>query len=230
MDTHDDGQWSRQLDLLVRALCPIGTVCMYGGRDSFIKQYTGSFDTFELGISDSISGTSIREDTGKTVLDTVDFRRGIIWACQNQYPKVYPTVDIAVWRPNDTGKSTKRMMLGEVLMARRTQDDLLQFPGGFVDPTDESLESAAQRELSEELDVSAANFTYVGSCRINDWRYTGTERIHTVLMRAEYEFGSGKPIDEFHSSQWVQVRPESLELVKDGHKPLFDLLLRSQNG
>lgn len=219
MDKPSDKDWSRGLDLTIRALCPIGSVCLYGGREGFIPHYFGVYPTFELAIINNDQGTKIREDIGKVVYDSVDFRRGIIHACQNQYPKVFPTVDIAVVR--------KEKKSFEVLLARRKENDLLQFPGGFVDPGDKNLEEAAMRELSEELDVEADDFKYVCSSVIPDWRYNNTsERIITTLFKAIYVFGTGKPIDEFHSSEWAALSAENIDMIKPHHRILFEVLLK----
>lgn len=218
-DVNSDEAWSKNLDFLIRALCPIGSVCMYGGRDSFIKTYQGRYDTFEMAIINEAQGSKIREDVGKTVCNSTEFRRGIIFACQNQYPKVFPTVDMAVVK-----KEAKDFF---VLLANRTHNSLGQFPGGFVDPSDATMEEAAKRELMEELDVSVGDsVSYVGSCLIEDWRYTTPdERIMTTLFQLDYVSGSGKPIDEFVDSDWVCVHPDNLQVVKRGHRPLFLMLI-----
>jgi len=222
MDRPSDEDWSKELDKLIRAIVPIGSVCLYGGRDSFIPKYTGVYPTFEMAIVTTEQGTKIREEIGKEVCDSVDFRKGVIYHSQNQYPKVLPTVDIAVVRK--TGKSF------EVLMARRKDGDLLQFPGGFVDPSDISLEDAAKRELGEELDIEVDNFAYVCSSLIKDWRYNNTsERIMTTLLKADYVFGSGKPNEkenEFYSSEWVSLNNLNTTEVKPNHKGLFESLLK----
>lgn len=219
MDKPSDKEWSKDLDSLIRAICPLGSVCLYGGRDSFIKSYQGVYPIFEMAIIHPHAGTTIREEIGKEVCDSIDFRKGIIYSCQNQYPKVFPTVDMAVIEK--TGKDVK------VLLARRKEGDLLQFPGGFVDPTDSSFEDTAKREISEELDVDVGDeVNYVCSSLINDWRYNNTsEKIITSLYQLEYISGSGKPIDEFYSSEWIKVCNSNLELIKDSHRILFNNLI-----
>ena len=46
-DQKNDEEWSKALDSSLRSLIPIGSICLYGGRDSFISSYTGAFDTHE---------------------------------------------------------------------------------------------------------------------------------------------------------------------------------------
>lgn len=222
MDTANDDNWSKTLDLTIRALCPLGSVCLYGGRESFIKSYNGRYPTFELGLINEQQGTKIREEIGKQSLDSVDFRKGAIFACQNQYPKVFPCVDIAVLRK--TGKKT------EVLLARRHGNSLLRFPGGFVDPTDTSYEDAALREIREEISAEVDNdsIEYVGSTFVPDWRYQGPdEKIFTSLYSVQYVYGGGvnKEEDEFESSEWVEVQDENIEELEPNHQVLFRLLI-----
>lgn len=219
VDKPSDKEWSKDLDFLIRAICPLGSVCFYGGRDSFINSYQGVYPTFEMAIVHPHAGTIIREEIGKEVCDSIDFRKGIIYSCQNQYPKVFPTVDIAVIEK--VGKDIK------VLLARRKENDLLQFPGGFVDPTDLSYEDTAKREINEEIDIEVGDeVNYICSSLINDWRYNNTsEKIITSLYQLEYISGTGKPKDEFHSSEWIKVCNSNIELVKENHRGLFNNLI-----
>ncbi len=54
----------------------------------------------ELPESGSHNATLIREKISDKVLDSEEFRTGVIYAYSNTYLKVYPTVDIAVFRNN----------------------------------------------------------------------------------------------------------------------------------
>lgn len=71
MDVGSDKLWSKNLDAIIRSLCPIGSVCLYGGRDSFVKAYHGSYPTFELGINDSKEGTKVRDQGSSPWLATI---------------------------------------------------------------------------------------------------------------------------------------------------------------
>lgn len=219
LDINSDDKWSKNVDLIIRSLCPIGSVCLYGGRDSFVGCYSGVYPTFELGITDKKEGTKIRDEVGKEVVNSVDFRKGMIYQTQNQYPKVFPTVDIAVVK-----KDKKEW---RVLMGKRSHDDLYRFPGGFVDPNDESLEETAIRELIEEFDVEVDrdSLQYIGSNRQNDWRYDSPEeRITTAFFRVDYMYG-GNVKDEFVSCDWILVSPWGYPKVTKSHRPLFEMLM-----
>jgi bifunctional NMN adenylyltransferase/nudix hydrolase len=210
----NDEVWSKQLDRIVRSVIPLGTVSLYGGRDSFIRHYSGGFDTYELGFESDSEGKKMRKECSQVLIDSRDFRAGQIYQSQNQFPKVFPTVDIAVVRQGDIGL--------EVLMGLKPNHNGFSFPGGFADPTDENYQETARRELSEEVDVEIDLFLRcVGSYRIADPRYTGEERIITTLFLADYVFGSGAPKSEFIETEWFKLDPSNLGFVADNHKQLF---------
>ena len=45
MDVRTNEDWSKSLDARIREVFPKGSVLLYGGRDSFIRQYSGKFKT-----------------------------------------------------------------------------------------------------------------------------------------------------------------------------------------
>lgn len=214
----NDVLWSRNLDRIIRTNFPLGSICLYGGRGSFVNRYHGFLDTYEFQIMSSDEGSKLRQELGKEVRLSVDFRAGQIYQSQNQYPKVIPTVDIAVIKIEDNCKY--------VLMGIKESKSHLCFPGGFVDPSDLTLEDAAKRELSEEVNVEiSGRMEYIGSYRINDARYTGEERILTTFFYTDYVFGSLSVREEFTSLQWVLVTADVLDNVEESHKVLYIALL-----
>jgi bifunctional NMN adenylyltransferase/nudix hydrolase len=216
--------WSQNLDKIVRSIIPMGSVCLYGGRDSFIKHYTGSYDTYELDIIGNAEGTQVRKEYGQTLINSKDFRAGQIYQSQNKFPTVYPTVDVAVVK-QDSMDGTYWVLLGG-----KPNHDKLQFPGGFADPTDDGYEEAGLREVVEELDVEIdTKLEYIGSYRINDARYTGEEKIITTFYLASYIFGSGNAKDDLSGSIWVPIAEHSLIRIADSHKVLFQALLNHKD-
>lgn len=218
-DVNDDKVWSERLDSIIRAVCPLGSVCLYGGRDSFIASYTGKFSTFELTLIGEHQGTKIREDLGKEVCSSLDFRKGIIYSCQNRFPQCFPTVDIALINTHGS----------KVLLARRNDKSKYQFPGGFVDPTDTNLEQAAYRELHEEIECKTSILpTYICSGLVDDWRYpTKDARIMTSLFLLDSVDDESVEIkDEFIDLRWIDINIDNLELVADSHKFLFENLVK----
>lgn len=198
VDNRSDEKWSQELDRMLSL--PFGgkKTLIYGSRDSFIPHYKGRNAVLELEESGKYNATNLRDLASKTTLGTQDFRTGIIYQAYNNYPTAFPTVDICVYNEK-----------GEVLMAKKPSEKLWRFVGGFVDPTDSSLEAAAQRELSEEtggnLDVGTAkNFKYITSQKVDDWRYRGDESgIMTTLFLVKHQSGFARPSDDIAEVAWI---------------------------
>jgi bifunctional NMN adenylyltransferase/nudix hydrolase len=105
-------------------------------------------------------------------------------------------------------------------------DERIRFPGGFVDPTDESLEMAAKREIMEEAPGIATEgpMIYVGSTLVNDWRYRGQDRIMTSLFHTEYTWGHTKAGDDLAEVAWHPFDPKTRDKIEPCHQPLYDML------
>lgn len=73
-----DEAWSHDLDTSIRTVVPVGTVTLYGGRDSFVKHYQGQFQTVELDALRHPSGTDIRAEVAREVRASCDFRAGAL--------------------------------------------------------------------------------------------------------------------------------------------------------
>ena len=220
-DHPSDDVWSHALDGLIANNVPPGSsVCLYGGRDSFIKGYNGDFDTKELESDRIISGTELRKNAGFLVKKSVEWRMGVIWATQNKYPTCYPCVDIL---PYDKSENT-------ILLARKHTDPAEQYRtiGGFVNPG-ETFKQAAARELNEECKGiefgGVKGLTYVDSFVINDWRYRGEEdKITSTLFICKYAYGCAKASDDIQEVRWFKVTeiqpeniiPEHREMVSAG--------------
>lgn len=157
-----DARWSHNFDAMLSNAFPGAGFKLYGSRNSFIPYYSGRLETVELPESGTHSATLIREQISDRVLNSEEFRTGIIYAYSNTYQKVYPTADIAVFRNSKT----------ELLLGRKDIDNKWRLLGGFADPTDNSFEEAAARELKEECGpIVTTEMTYEKSLRVNDWRY-----------------------------------------------------------
>jgi bifunctional NMN adenylyltransferase/nudix hydrolase len=212
-DMPNDTDWSKELDKRLREVCPMGDALLYGGRDSFRGSYTGHFETTEIEQIANFSGTEMRKDVSQETKASPDFRVGVIFAAYNQYPKVYPTVDVAIMKGD------------EVLLGRKPHQTLFRFIGGFVDPTDDSFEQAAQREAQEETGVEVGNLQYVGTARIDDWRYRHeVDKIITTLFTADYVFGNAVAQDDIEELKWFKIKDlEEGDFVKE-HRGLWGFL------
>ena len=196
-DNRCDVSWSEKLDSQIQdIISPNDTVVLYGSRDSFLPHYKGKFDKRELQATRQISGSEIRAKIAQAPQSNPQFRAGAIWASYQRYPTVYSTVDIAVFDPRER----------RILLARKPLEDGYRFVGGFIDPKDNSFEEAALRELDEEcgLTVSLKGLRYVGSEKVDDWRYAKnpSEKIMTHLYVGLYSMGAPRAADDIAEVRW----------------------------
>lgn len=227
-DVPCDEVWSANVDNIVRTIVPLGAVRLYGGRDSFVDHYHGTFDTFEYQIVTDKDGTQIRENVGKSTVNNPDFRKGVIYSTQNRYPKVHATVDVAVIRDFHPHAGDSHYET-QVLLGKKVNGTGLSFIGGFVDPTDDKLEISAIRELREEVDLEVGNITYVSSQIIDDWRYRDPkERIMTTFFVGEYIFGNIRANEEFETMDWYDLSQKNIPITKT-HAPLLKALRKHLN-
>jgi len=212
-DLPDDRIWSQELDRRIMILRPENEVTLYGSKDEFVDRYSGRFNTAALDApEDDIPEELVIEGAASPR----DFRAGVLYSTLRRYPTVYPTVDIAVFRPG----------YREILLARKENETKFRLPGGFTDPSDDSYEMAALRELGEECgDIEVAELTYLGSCRIDDWRYHGSmDSIMTHLYACLITDGEPEPNDDISELRWFDVDKLRITHFVPEHQPLFELL------
>lgn len=211
-DQKSDEVWSKQIDTKIRETFPMGSVTIYGSRDSFIPYYKGSFQTKELEPETYVSATEVRNKVAKSIMKSSEFRAGILYSVYNQYPITHPTVDVVIKKEN-----------GDILLGRKPNENKWRFIGGFVDPTDESLEMAAKREAREETGLELDNFKFISSRKVNDWRYRGiSERgIMTTFFEASYIFGAPQPNDDICELKWFKLDAQLRSDLVEEHIKLF---------
>lgn len=220
-DVPCDHMWSQQLDALIEAVFPGKTTVLYGSRDSFIKYYHGANQCqyFEpLPEHQHLNGTDARAAIG--VINSPEFRAGVIYAANKPFLTSYQVVDVAVL--NETRQ--------KVLLGKKPHDkEKYRFLGGFVDPADASLERAAKREVFEETSgMETDGYTYVGSARINDWRYRGDrDQVMSSFFVAEYIFGKPIPSDDITELTWVDLS-QLTDVLIDEHSPLAEMLMQHE--
>lgn len=209
-DQYTDEHWTNLLDHRLHTLYPRDSITMYCGRDSFKKHYGGKHEVREIDSVQHLSGTDLRDIDGSTVENHASFRRGVIYAAYNRWDPIYPCVDIACTRIEH---NQIKVLVGQ----RRNEGGLYRLPGGHVDPTDETDELAAKRELYEETGVECSDMEFVWSGRIKargDRPGAGTKR--TIFFHTHYLHGPAKGADDLDSVGWVPVnRLKGLKWVDD---------------
>lgn len=219
-DQASDKVWSRKLDELLSNNFSNESFILYGSRDSFIASYSGRFPTTALPPVQDFNATAQREAIADKVFDTEEFRDGVIYSVYNLYPKVYPTVDIALFR-NDRR---------ELLLGRKSAENGWRLPGGFADPDDTSFDTAAARELREECgQIETSPMQYEMSLKMDDWRYRSeVDKIITTLFSTDLLFGEPVADDDLAAMRWINVNAIP-ELIAQGeivstHIPLLKKL------
>lgn len=219
-DHPNDITWSQNLDNLLASAFPSEKFVLYGSRDSFIPYYSGKIETQELAEHGDYNATELRAMYADLVFDSQDFRAGIIYAYNHQYTKVYPTVDVAVFRENRT----------EILLGAKSINNKWRLLGGFSDPEDENFEAAAKRELIEEAGpIEVSPLSYEMSCKIDDWRYRNeADKIITTVFSCDHIFGTPKGQDDIAEVNWFKVN-ELKAMIDNGvitpeHLPLITFL------
>lgn len=224
-DHPSDETWTNNLDDLLNNTFPGTAFILYGSRDSFMPYYSGKFKTVELPEHGDHNATDLRKKYADKVFESKDFRAGILYAVHNQFKKVYPTVDIAVFKNKKS----------EILLGKKAINNKWRLIGGFVDPEDGGYEVAALRELKEEAGpIEVTSLSYEASAKIDDWRYRNEDdKIITTLYSCDYISGNHKAQDDIIDLKWFKVSDLS-EMIKRNeiskeHIDLFRLLYEKYN-
>ena len=137
---------------------------------------------------------------------------------------VYPTVDCAIFDE----------VYQYILLARKKNQTLYRFVGGFVDPKDLSYEMAALREAREETGLVCHDVRYVTSQKINDPRYAEKEdKIITTI----YAMCTQSPLDDAVASDDIEevkvfkFNDVTENMLVEAHRPLLPpLRYKWENG
>ncbi|CAN5890358.1 NUDIX hydrolase [soil metagenome] len=132
---------------------------------------------------------------------------------QPRYPTVFATVDVVI------------EFNGKLLLGRKASQEKFRFVGGFADPAlDNSYEDAARREAKEETSLDVSTVKYLGSTRIDDPRYRGTEDcVITHLFLAEEWEGTPAASDDIAEVKWFMKEEIQPSTFVDEHRVLWEL-------
>lgn len=139
------------------------------------------------------------------------------------WPTSFSTVDIAV-----VSKDKSKLLLG-----RKPSKDYWVFPGGFTDPSSESDQEDAIRELFEETNIRAkvSELKYIGNYNINDERYKDTQhkiRTHFYMILKDEKTCEYLAGDDLEMVLWFDIEELILkqDIISPRHRHLFIELLK----
>lgn len=222
-DMPSDTDWSKSIDCKIKEVYELGSVILYGSRDSFVPHYKGAHRTITLESSKYMSGSDVRKLVSAEARASAEFRRGVVYASYSRHPVAYPTVDVAIW---DSGAR-------KILLGRKHRDEgKWRFVGGFVDPRkDKSQRDAAYREVREETggNLTVEQFDYIGSTHIEDWRYRQEQDcILTTFFLGTVMYGHAEAGDDLDEVKWFDIKDiqeGKVDVVKE-HMGLMELMLK----
>lgn len=219
-DQKSDEYWSHLLDQKIGEVAQYGEITLYGGRDSFFPHYHGKHKPVELVLRSDLarhSGTSIRERLTNTIMESPDFRAGVIYAATNLRPRPIPCVDIAIMH-NAGGGSFK------VLLAQKSAEPRWRFVGGHAEAYSEDYEEDAKREVWEETGLAIDSLQYLGSARIDDWRWAGVpDKVKTILFVGWAHQLGATAQDDIVAVDWFPLDAVTESLIEPVHHPLLRL-------
>lgn len=214
----EDPVWSKEIDKRLAEIHPNKSIVLYGGRDSFFKSYTGKHDKEEVEQDLFVSATDVRLAASQKILKSVEYRIGQINAAYSRYPACVSAVDVVVFNEDES----------KTLLAKKEGESGWRFIGGHEDPSDDTGEAAAKRELTEETGRGAEFVItdYLGRVKIDDWRYAGEEdAIKTTFYKAKLIFGPVVPADDIDQLKWVTIEEfKKIDIVPE-HERLRALVI-----
>lgn len=215
-DQRTDETWSNRLDVVVETLTHGSDFRFYSDRDGFTSHYCGKHkDKIEVvDLKIKASGTQLRKALVASP-HIPEFREGVVWAIENQYPLASVCVDAIVVN------QTKSVAGPSYLLVKKRGESLFRFPGGFVDPEDTSLEHAVRRELAEE---TVTQFTtdpvYLFSMQVKDWRSSLITSVFELTATAY-----GGPLwgnEEIEKQTWMFAMDGLVDKLIPEHKPIWE--------
>jgi bifunctional NMN adenylyltransferase/nudix hydrolase len=218
-DCRTDEEWSHSLDTVIGSVIGPGTATLYGGRNSFVPHYSGKLSPVELAMpleTMKITGTDIRKEFSNKVIESPEFRAGMIYAAYHRWPEVLPCVDVAVFSSDES----------ELLLGQKTGESQWRFIGGHYEKKHGSFEAAAKAEVMEETGLDLISLEYVGSSNIDDWRYNASpdHNLATVFYKGRSMTKGGKAKDDVAQVRWFKFDTLTENDLIPEHRVLFATL------
>lgn len=211
-ECNDNEKWCNDLD----ALLPEDSI-IYEFDDILLSQHEyekyGKLQTVILNTGLAKHEAELRaEDDSET--QTLDFRRGMMHSASIQYDCVFPTVDCVIFS-DDT--------LSKIYLAKKPNEKKWRFIGGFSDPNDTSYSCAARREAKEETGLDCICFDWIGSAKIDDWRYRNERnKIITNIFAMKVVGGEPKAQDDIKEIKLVDINEITIDDIQPEHQVIFE--------
>ncbi len=222
-DKKTDEEWSADLDERISdAVGEIPSeVVLYGSRESFAPFYHGRHKVKELEIEvpASLTSTDIRAKLTNQVIESPDFRAGIIYSMNQLWPRLIAVVDIAI-----VHQSEKGLML---LLGKKKDDTNWRFPGGHAMLKNDTFEADAKMEVFEETGLDVHDLEYIGSKKVDSWRWRSepSEGFKTIFYLAYSMTMGGAGNDDLNGGiRWFEFSKLIVDDIEKEHKPLFEML------
>lgn len=220
-DEDNDIKWSRALDDAIDTFRTDKDteVVIYGTREGLLAHYKGQYKVEEyrqrLIVPDKSS--TLMTDENKNI--RLGFRKGVVYATQNSWTNYFPTVDCAIAMDESFEK---------FLFAKKPNEKLLRFVGGFWDAKDDTVEDAAIREAKEETNLDCRVHSYICTAKIDDPRYRAEkEKIMTTmyLLVADKNSPAPKAMDDIAEVHIRNIAELTEADIVDAHRLLFQKLV-----
>lgn len=216
LDSPSNEEWAIRVDQTIAAININGEARLFCGPDGAGPTYAEAGGRWPIEVLDSMGGHASKVRESMIPRHTEDFRAGIIYGIERRFNNPIMVVDVII-------RDGSRVLLGHKHIDRRQDGREWRLVGGFVDPTDATLELAAKREVSEETGLEVSSPMYLGSRQVADWRYrSGPEIILSAVFTCERIFGEPRVNDDLDALRWFEMA-EAAAIVHPIHSELFAL-------
>lgn len=217
-DMRYDDDWSRQLDRIVRSVTrKHQTVCLYGGRDSFLPHYNGQHPAKELTLKESefISATSRRKIIRNSVTNHQEFRKGIIYGTASIGARSIPAPIVVI-----SDQDHKH-----ILMGKRYQDRKYSFITDEL-PCNKTFEVFSSEIVYEKtgFKIEPDDLKCYGSVIVPDWKYRSEDdTVIGMIYVTTVNFGKATAKGDMTKLKWIDIETIH-DHVSSEHYTIADFL------